>query len=38
IDAPLLGRIPRLAQPGAEAAAAHIDFTGLPNWPTRNKL
>ena len=38
IDAPLLGRIPRLAQPSAEAAAAHLDFTELPNWPTQNKL
>ena len=38
IDAPLLGRIPRLERPSAEAAAAHIDFTELPNWPTRNKL
>ena len=38
IDAPLLGRIPRLEHPSAEAAAAHIDFTELPNWPTRNKL
>ena len=38
IDAPLLGRIPRLPQPSAEAAAAHIDFTELPNWPTQTKL
>ena len=38
IDAPLLGRIPRLPQPSAEAAAAHIDFTELPNWPAQTKL
>jgi dethiobiotin synthetase len=38
IDAPLLGRIPRLPQPSAEAAAAHIDFTELPNWPTQTEL
>ncbi|WP_228894156.1 dethiobiotin synthase [Pseudoduganella aquatica] len=35
IPAPLLGRVPRLAQPTAAAAAAHLDFTGLPNWPAR---
>lgn len=33
--APLLGRLPRLAQPTAAAAAAHLDFTSLPNWPAR---
>jgi len=38
ISAPLLGRVPRLAEPGAQAAAAHIDFTQLPNWPAQNKL
>jgi len=38
IDAPLLGRVPRLAEPTAQAAAAHIDFTQLPNWPAENKL
>ena len=38
IDAPLLGRVPRLAEPSAEAAAAHIDFTGLPNWPTEKTI
>jgi dethiobiotin synthetase len=38
IPAPLLGRVPRLEQPGAEAAAAHIDFTQLPYWPAQNKL
>src|SRR5476651_2727152 len=38
ISTPLLGRVPRLAEPGAQAAAAHIDFTQLPNWPAQNKL
>ncbi len=33
IPAPLLGRVPRLAQPSAAAAAEYLDFTGLPNWP-----
>jgi dethiobiotin synthetase len=33
IHAPLLGRVPRLEQASAEAAAAYIDFTQLPNWP-----
>jgi len=33
IRAPLLGRIPRLADATAAAAAAHLDFTQLPNWP-----
>ncbi|SFU42807.1 dethiobiotin synthase [Pseudoduganella namucuonensis] len=35
IDAPLLGRIPRLAQPGAAAAAEYLNLAGLPNWPSR---
>jgi dethiobiotin synthetase len=35
IAAPLLGRIPRLAQPSAAAAAEYLDFSGLPNWPAR---
>lgn len=35
IAAPLLGCVPRLAQPSAAAAAAHLDFTGLPNWPAQ---
>jgi dethiobiotin synthetase len=38
INAPLLGRVPRLAEPTAQAAAAYIDFTQLPNWPAQNKL
>lgn len=33
IPAPLLGRVPRLAQPCAAAAAEYLDFSGLPNWP-----
>jgi dethiobiotin synthetase len=36
IHAPLLGRIPRLAQPCAAAAAEYLDLTALPNWPVRN--
>ncbi|MES2260597.1 MAG: dethiobiotin synthase [Pseudomonadota bacterium] len=35
IGAPLLGRIPRLAEPSAAAAAEHLNFTSLPNWPAR---
>lgn len=38
IPAPLLGRVPRLAQPTAAAAAAYIDFTQLPNWPLPNAI
>ena len=38
IPAPLLGRIPRLAEPTAQAAAAHLDFSGLPNWPARPSI
>ncbi len=34
LGAPLLGFIPRLQQATAAAAAAHLDFTVLPNWPT----
>ncbi|MFA9216229.1 MAG: dethiobiotin synthase [Sphingomonadaceae bacterium] len=33
IPAPLLGRIPRLPEATAQAAAQHLDFTLLPNWP-----
>jgi dethiobiotin synthetase len=33
LPAPLLGRVPRLAQPSAAAAAACLDFTCLPGWP-----
>jgi dethiobiotin synthetase len=33
IPAPLLGRVPRMAQPSACAAASHLNFSSLPNWP-----
>jgi dethiobiotin synthetase len=33
IPAPFLGRVPRLDDPSAAAAAGYIDFTQLPNWP-----
>lgn len=33
IDAPLLGWVPRMATPGAAAAAACLDFSRLPDWP-----
>ncbi|SDH27531.1 MULTISPECIES: dethiobiotin synthase [unclassified Duganella] len=36
IPAPFLGRVPRLDQPTAEAAAEYIDFTQLPNWPLQD--
>jgi dethiobiotin synthetase len=36
LPAPLLGRVPRLAQPSAEAAAEFIELTGLPGWPAKN--
>lgn len=36
IAAPLLGRVPRLAQPDAAAAAGYLDFTGLPYWPAKH--
>lgn len=35
IDAPLLGRVPRLEQATAQAAAAYLDFTMLPDWPAQ---
>jgi dethiobiotin synthetase len=38
IPAPLLGRVPRLDTPTADAAAAHIDFTQLPNWPLQTAI
>jgi dethiobiotin synthetase len=38
IPAPYLGRVPRLDDPTAEAAADHIDFTQLPNWPLPNAI
>ena len=33
LSAPMLGHVPRLSVPTAEAAAAHIDFSSLPHWP-----
>ncbi|WP_343730940.1 dethiobiotin synthase [Duganella sp.] len=38
IPAPFLGRVPRLDDPTAEAAADYIDFTQLPNWPLPNAI
>jgi dethiobiotin synthetase len=38
IPAPFLGRVPRLDDPSAEAAADYIDFTQLPNWPLPNTI
>ncbi|MET0267562.1 MAG: dethiobiotin synthase [Duganella sp.] len=38
IPAPLLGRVPRLQRPDAAQAAAHIDFTLLPDWPASKTL
>jgi dethiobiotin synthetase len=34
IPAPLLGRVPRLEQPTAAAAAKFIDLTHVPGWPS----
>ncbi|NVD96615.1 dethiobiotin synthase [Massilia sp. BJB1822] len=36
LGAPLLGRVPRLEQPTAAAAAEYLNFTSLPNWPVRH--
>ena len=33
MPAPLLGRVPRLQEPTAAQAAAHIELAGLPGWP-----
>nr|WP_314544985.1 dethiobiotin synthase [uncultured Massilia sp.] len=33
MPAPLLGRVPRLAEPTAAQAAAYIELAGLPGWP-----
>ena len=35
LPAPLLGCLPRLAQPTPALAAAHLDFSRLPGWPGR---
>jgi dethiobiotin synthetase len=32
IPAPLLGHVPRLQDPTAQAAAEYIDLAGLPGW------
>lgn len=36
LPAPLLGRVPRLPVPAAEAAAACLDCSCLPGWPGRH--
>jgi len=33
LPAPLLGHVPRLAQPSPAEAAGHLDFSCLPGWP-----
>ena len=33
LPAPLLGCVPRLTEPLPAAAAAHLDFSSLPDWP-----
>lgn len=33
LNAPLLGYVPRLAEPSAALVAAHLDFSSLPGWP-----
>jgi dethiobiotin synthetase len=35
LPAPLLGRVPRLDEPSAAAAAAYIELAGVPGWPSR---
>jgi dethiobiotin synthetase len=35
MPAPLLGRVPRLDQPTAAAAASYIELAGVPGWPSR---
>ena len=35
LPAPLLGRVPRLDDPSAAAAAAFIDLSSLPGWPAK---
>lgn len=36
MPAPLLGRVPRMDQPSAAAAAAYIELAGVPGWPSRS--
>jgi dethiobiotin synthetase len=38
IPAPLLGRVPRMKHPSAGAAAACLNFSGLPNWPAQRSM
>lgn len=33
IPAPLLGRVPRLAEPSAAHASHYLDLSGVPGWP-----
>jgi dethiobiotin synthetase len=35
LPAPLLGRVPRLDEPTAAAAATHIELASLPGWPAK---
>jgi dethiobiotin synthetase len=35
LPAPLLGRVPRLNEPTAAAAATHIELANLPGWPAK---
>jgi dethiobiotin synthetase len=37
LAAPLLGRVPRLPRPTPAAAAAHLDFTRLLQWPQQSE-
>ena len=38
LPAPLLGCVPRLPAPMAAAAATHLDFSLLPDWPSRRPV
>lgn len=38
IPAPLLGRVPRLAQPRPALVSKYMNFSGLPNWPIHHPL
>jgi dethiobiotin synthetase len=35
LPAPMLGCVPRLSAASAAAAASHLDFSVLPNWPVK---